>query len=141
CRIPSVAALGDTLFPAASLAAGFRADAAPDAHVLIRLRVLHPLLAILLGGYLSAVIWIVARIRPASAERKWGRVVSGFVLLQLGVGLANLFLLAPTALQLVHLLVADLLWIGTVLYTATALSAPRAAPLPRPLSPPSAASS
>ena len=119
----AVAALGDTLYPATSLAAGFRADAAPTAELLVRLRVLHPVLALLAGAYLSAMVWRVIRLRPASGESPWGRAVTSLVLLQLVVGLTNLLLLAPTALQLAHLLVADLLWIALVLFTVNALAA------------------
>lgn len=119
----AVAALGDTLFPSQSLAAGFRADASPTAHLLVRLRVLHPVLALLAGAYLSAMVWWVLRLRPSSGEGPWGRAVTTLVVVQLGVGLTNLLLLAPTALQLAHLLVADLLWISAVVFTASALAA------------------
>ena len=37
----------------------------------------------------------------------------------------NLVLLAPTWMQLVHLLMADALWIALVLLTAATLAAPR----------------
>lgn len=116
----AIAALGDTLFPSQTVAEGFRADLDPAAHFLVRLRVLHPVLAILAGIYLSMMVWAVGRKRPALMQGPWGRTVTGLVLLQLGVGLANLFLLAPTAMQLAHLLVADLLWIATVIFAAEA---------------------
>lgn len=125
----AIAALGDTLFPSGSLAEGLRADTTPGAHLLIRLRVLHPVLALLTGMYLSSMGWLLARARPASVQNPWSRVVRGLVVIQLGVGLTNLLLLAPTALQIVHLLVADLLWISLVVFSATALTAP---PLRRP---------
>ena len=117
----AIAALGDTLFPARSLAEGLRADLDPAAHYLIRLRVLHPVLAILAGIYLSGMVWAVGRARPAALTSRWGRAVTLLVLLQLVVGLTNLFLLAPTAVQLVHLLVADMLWIASVVFAADAL--------------------
>ena len=119
----AVTALGDTLFPPASLAAGFREDASPTAHFLIRLRVLHPVLALLTGFYLSVMVWQVWRVRPGAVETPWGRRLTTLVLVQLAVGLSNLLLRAPTALQLAHLLVADLLWLTLVLFTATALTA------------------
>ncbi len=59
------------------------------------------------------MVWAVGRLRPAGMQGPWGRAVTELVLLQLGIGLANLFLLAPTAVQLTHLLVADLLWVAT----------------------------
>jgi heme A synthase len=116
----AIAALGDTLFPSRTVAEGFRADADPAAHFLVRLRVLHPVLAILAGIYLSVMVWAVGRMRPALMQGPWGRAVTGLLLLQLGIGLANLFLLAPTAMQLTHLLVADALWIAAVLFAADA---------------------
>ena len=76
------------------------------------------MLAILAGVYLSVMVWAVERKRVTAMQWGWGRAVTGLVLLQLGVGLTNLFLLAPTALQLVHLLVADGLWIATVIFAA-----------------------
>ena len=114
----AIAALGDTLFPSQTVAEGFRADADPAAHLLVRLRVLHPVLAILAGVYLSLMVWAVQRKRVTAIPWGWGRAVTGLVLLQLGVGLTNLFLLAPTAMQLVHLLVADLLWITVVIFAS-----------------------
>lgn len=124
----AIAALGDTLFPSGSLAEGLRADRDAAAHFLVRLRVLHPVLALLTGVYLSVMVWLVARVRPASLQSPWPRAVSTLVLIQLLVGLTNLLLLAPTALQLVHLFVADLLWIALVLFAASALTAPLRAP-------------
>jgi heme A synthase len=126
----AITALGDTLFPSASLAEGLRADTTPTAHLLVRLRVLHPLLALLSAVYLGSMGWLLARLRPASIQSSWGRLLGGLVLIQLGVGLANLLLLAPTFLQILHLLIADLLWITLVVFSATALTAP---PSPRPI--------
>jgi len=122
----AVTALGDTLFPASSLAEGLRADTSPTAHLLIRLRVLHPAFALLTGLYLCVMVWAIGKQRPGADETSWARAVIGLVLLQLSLGLSNLLLLAPTAMQLAHLLVADLLWIATLVFGATALGvAPR----------------
>jgi len=120
----AVAALGDTLFPSSSLAEGLRADASPTAHLLVRLRVFHPVLAVLTGLYLSVMVWRVGRSRPGVLESRWTRLVPGTVLAQFGVGLTNLLLLAPVGLQLAHLLVADLLWIVMVRFAADALANP-----------------
>jgi cytochrome c oxidase assembly protein subunit 15 len=127
----AIAALGDTLFPSVSLAEGMRADADSTSHFLLRLRVLHPLLALLAGVYLSVMVWLLARVRPASLQSPWSRALSSLVLVQLGVGLTNLLLLAPTALQIVHLFVADLLWITLVIFAASALTAPPRDSAPR----------
>ena len=128
----AIAALGDTLFPTTSLAEGMRADADSTSHFLLRLRVFHPLLALLAGVYLSVMVWLLARLRPASLQSPWSRALSSLLLIQLGVGLTNLLLLAPTALQIVHLFVADLLWITMVIFSASALSAAPRDPAPLP---------
>jgi cytochrome c oxidase assembly protein subunit 15 len=47
---------------------------------------------------------------------------------QVALGFFNVILLAPLWLQLMHLLIADALWIGFVLLGADALTAGRAAP-------------
>lgn len=119
----AITALGDTLFPSASLAEGFRADTVPTSHFVVRLRVLHPVMALLTGAYLSSMGWLLARVRPESVQQPWSRALAGLVLIQLGLGLTNLLLLAPTVLQIAHLLVADLLWITLVIFSATALTA------------------
>lgn len=124
----AIAALGDTLFPASSLAEGFRQDVSETAHFLLRLRGLHPLLAIGVGALVVAVASAVARMRP-SAEAKRGAVLLGVLYaLQLAAGVINLVLLAPVWMQLIHLLLADLVWIFLVRLSAAGLAedAPRA---------------
>ena len=117
----SIAALGDTLFPARSFAEGYAQDFSPGAHLLLRLRIWHPVVAL---GATAAVLtsavsgWAVTK-RPST--RLLGLAVLGAVLTQLGLGVANVFLLAPVWLQLLHLLVADLLWVALVLLGASAL--------------------
>lgn len=109
----AIAALGDTLFPAASLAAGFAADASPTAHVLLRLRVFHPVLAVS-GAALT--MWAASRAaRLASAEvRQAALFVYIAVAVQVVGGFLNLALLAPTAMQLLHLFSADVVWLSLV---------------------------
>ncbi len=127
----AVTALGDTLFPAASLGEGVREDLSPTAHFLLRLRVLHPLLALGASFLVATAALGAARARPSSATRTLARAVISLIIAQLAIGLLNLALLAPVWLQLVHLLAADLLWIALVLLTATALALPRAEPAER----------
>lgn len=55
---------GNTLFPAESLAAGIRQDFSPVAPLLVRLRVIHPLLSVVTGAYLLYVAWLAARRSP-----------------------------------------------------------------------------
>ncbi len=109
----AVTALSDTLFPAQSLSAGFAADFSAGSHWLVKVRALHPLIAVIGGIYLAVV-----GLRNRSAA------VVSLVVLQICAGLLNFFLLAPVWMQIVHLLIADLLWIALVLMSAEALEAP-----------------
>ena len=113
-----IAALGDTLFPATSLAQGFSSDFSPAANFLVRLRVLHPMLAVLGGVYLVTAALLVALRRKDALIRTLAWLVSGFVLLQLALGVVNLVLLAPVWMQLTHLFSADLVWISFVILAA-----------------------
>jgi len=123
----AIAALGDTLFPARTLAEGFRQDAAAGAHLLLRLRVLHPLLAVGVATLLLATAATSSLLRPGRPVRRAAIALASLVVLQLVAGLLNLALLAPVWMQLVHLLLADAVWLATVLLGAAALAedAPR----------------
>ena len=132
----AVTALGDTLFPAGSLAAGLRQDLDASAHFLVRLRVIHPLLAVAVTGYLLALPQLAGGPRRSTGggvARRLGSAVSLLALVQLLVGAANVGLLAPLSLQLVHLLVADLLWIALVWFGAATLAEPAPATARAPL--------
>ena len=118
----AITALGDTLFPVSSLAEGIRQDLSPTAHFLIRLRVWHPLIAILVGFYLIFFSVLAALFRSSPANRKLAIAVSAIVVCQLIAGLINLLLLAPTWMQILHLLLADILWIAFVLFSASVVS-------------------
>jgi len=122
----AIAALGDTLFPATSLAAALRQDLSPTGHFLIRLRLLHPAVALLAAVVLLFAGWYAPRQRPGAASR-YGRWLSVLVVVQVLAGLANVALLAPVWLQVVHLLLADLTWITFVMLSASVLAEKRPA--------------
>lgn len=111
----AIAALGDTLFPATSFAEGVRQEMSSTAHFLLRLRILHPAISLLAGVYivLAALKVMKAKISPTATLIAWW--TWGLVFVQLIVGAVNVLLLAPVWMQLVHLLLADLLWIVLVL--------------------------
>jgi cytochrome c oxidase assembly protein subunit 15 len=125
----AVAALGDTLFPATSLAHALTQDLSPTSHLLLRLRVIHPTLAAIVA---LALIVIAPRLAIDGDDLRTG-AGSGLGLapgsrvallagVQAALGGLNVLLLAPVWLQLVHLLVADLLWISVVLLGAAVLA-------------------
>lgn len=118
----AVAALADTLFPAESIAQGFVDDFSAEANLLTRLRILHPVLAVVTAG----VLWWGSRALRAPAGARGGRLalsVGGLVAVQVGLGVLNVVLLTPVWLQMIHLAVADLLWIVWVLLSVEALTA------------------
>jgi len=118
----AIAALGDTLFPATTFADALRADMSATSHFLVRLRVLHPALAV------ATALGLIALVRrfPLAPGDARGRTASlavvALAVVQLVVGFVNVLLLAPVWLQLVHLLVADALWIALVLLSASTLA-------------------
>ncbi len=117
----AVAALGDTLFPTNSLIEGIREDLSPTSHLFLRLRLWHPVLAILGSGFLVWLASALVRHRPDTSTRALGLTLGVLVVVQICLGLLNVALLAPVWLQLVHLFVADATWIVLVLL---ALSSP-----------------
>ncbi len=116
----AVAALGDTLYPATSHADGLSATLSASSHILLRLRVLHPLIAVTAG-----VILMYAASRLIGVDDRPAQRLARAVVLLAGVqllgGLLNVLLLAPVWMQMVHLLVADLLWIAFVVFAARVL--------------------
>ena len=115
----AITALGDTLFPAGSLAAGLRQDASPATHIFLRLRVWHPLLALAVGVGVWWLAWKVRKAQPQPVVIKLAVAASALVAIQLTAGATNLLLLAPIWMQLIHLLLSDLLWIVLVLLAVT----------------------
>jgi heme a synthase len=110
----SLAALGDTLFPASSLRAAFAQDFAAGSPWLLRLRGVHPASAVVAAGF---VIWLVVQAKRSGAGRLAGLVLAllGF---QFALGVADVLLLAPVWMQILHLLGADLYWVALVLLAA-----------------------
>jgi cytochrome c oxidase assembly protein subunit 15 len=139
----SMAALGDTLFPAASLRAAYVQDFGAGAPWLLRLRLVHPVSALLAALF---VIWLIGRSRQADPHRLpeqepsrtfLARLVVLLLVLQFALGIADVLLLAPAWMQLVHLLGADLYWVALVLLAAETVwpdaaiaASPAAAPQP-----------
>lgn len=128
----AVTALGDTLFPAATRAEGTAMTFSPSAHLFVRLRIWHPALAVGVGAAVMALVLAVLRRHQRPVVRGCALTVVALYAAQLGIGAINVWLLAPIALQLAHLLVSDLIWIALVLLSAAALSC---APAPSRTSP------
>jgi len=117
-----VTALGDTLYPVAEVTDEAIGQLQPTAQLLVRLRVLHPFLAIAVGIYLvtAAAIVRILRPRPIVVRLALGLAITFSV--ELAVGMLNVALAAPVWLQLVHLGTAYAVWVNLVLLSAAALS-------------------
>ena len=110
----SLAALGDTLFPATSLRAAFLADIDPSSPWLLRLRGIHPASAVVAACFVG---WLVLRARREGLARQ-ANVLIVLLALQFVLGVADVLLLAPVWMQLLHLLGADLYWVTLVVLSA-----------------------
>ncbi len=121
----AIAALGDTLFPSTSLAEGFAADLSPTSHLFVKLRTFHPFVAVAGSGLLLMLVSAVRREKRAQPARKLATALNFMVFIQLAAGGINILLLAPVWMQLVHLLLADFLWIALVLTGAALAADPR----------------
>lgn len=116
-----ITALGDTL----ALTGGISPAESVMVAQLVALRIYHPLLAIGVGIILASSTWVVMTRRPGPETQRWGRSVIGLFGLELLIGAFNVALKAPVVMQVIHLLIADLLWIALVLLTASALATTR----------------
>lgn len=114
----SLAALGDTLYPAMSLSAALRQDFSQTGVWLVRWRWTHPIAACAACVFL---IWLV--VRAARQKAHWdnrGLAIGVLTLLaaQYVLGILDVLLLAPLWLQVLHLLGADVLWVALVVLAA-----------------------
>jgi len=121
----SLAALGDTLFPAASLGSALAQDFSATSGWLVRWRWTHPTIAFMASIFL---IWLM--VRAAQRSTHWdNRILSATVLLLLAgvyvLGVLDVVLLAPVWVQVAHLAAADSLWAALVVLTARLTLQPR----------------
>lgn len=99
-------------------AIGARNDALPPEHFLVRLQAFHPFLAVLMGVYLGILSVVIAMFRVTPIIRYGTAAVAATVFLQLIAGLVDTLLQAPVWMQIVHLLLADAVWIAYSLMLA-----------------------
>ncbi len=115
----SIAALAHMVFPAGTLAEGVARDFSPASNYLVRLRLLHPITAILTSVFLIFLTgWLAGQTGHEAGVKRWSNVLAILVLVQIAFGSATLLMLAPIVMQLGHLLLADLIWISYILLAA-----------------------
>ena len=108
----TIAALASTLFPSTSILDGIKADFSADSHWLIRYRIIHPALAIILAFTSLALLQnlkskIVNGLKSIS-------ILQILIICNICFGMLNIFTGPVSALKLMHLLIADLAWIAAV---------------------------
>lgn len=108
----SLAELGDTIYPSHSLRAALIADFSGHGSLLIRLRWLHPTLALIAGAF---ILWLVFGALRKPSLRPLGFTVIALLAVQYSLGITDVLTLAPTWVQLAHLCGADALWVAVVL--------------------------
>ncbi len=111
----AVTALGDTLFPTQpamgpELLAKIREDLGAGQHFLVRLRMIHPVVA----GLTALLVFGVMSYLQRRAPSRWALAAMATVAMQVGLGLLNVALAAPGWMQIAHLLTAQLLWVCVV---------------------------
>lgn len=108
----AVTALGDTLFPVqpaldGNLWARLRDDLSPSQHFLVRLRLIHPLVAVATALGMG-LLFLRLLLRGAGPLAQLGL---GLIATQVSLGLLNVALAAPPWMQIVHLLVSQCVWV------------------------------
>ena len=101
----AIASLATTLFPSLSLWEGIQRDFQENSHLFLKLRILHPLLALTLIGGLIYYFW----------EKGYSRLaleLSAGIL----IGIITLLTLSPTGLKISHLMIGHYVW-SRILYS------------------------
>lgn len=119
----SIAALSHMIFPSGTIAEGMAKDFSPTSNILLRLRLLHPITAILTGVFIIFLTgWLTKECGKDRLVVRWSNILSILVLAQIGFGSLTLLMLAPIIMQLGHLFFADTIWISYTLFAAHFLS-------------------
>jgi len=103
----AIAALAGTLFPTQSLWEGIVNDFSPDSHMFLRLRILHPALALSLSA-LFVYLFVNQDSNPEAQKAKHQTIVAFVIMVAFG-GL-TLINLSPLWMKVTHLALAHLLW-------------------------------
>ncbi len=118
-----LAALSGMLFPVETLAEGLKQDFSSSSHILLRLRLSHPILSVIFGVLLILFAnWLKSKDVENRQLKRFAQAMMVLILVQLGFGALTLISHAPILMQLGHLFLADAIWITFVLMIANFLS-------------------
>jgi heme A synthase len=111
----AITALGDTLFPAESLVEGLKQDVG-ESNFLLQLRVYHPLIALAIGLSLYIIHTNLLSTSKNKRLNTYFKYMASLFIIQIFLGVLNVILLAPIWMQIIHLLLADIIWIIFILW-------------------------
>ncbi len=106
-------ALADTLFAPESLGHGLAQDLDASSALIVRLRVVHPVVAVGVAMLLALYVW--RRLDDGVGNRA-GQAVLGLLTVQVALGVLHIALLTPLATALLHLAVAQALWVAFLFF-------------------------
>ena len=116
-------ALADTLFPVDTLLDGWHEELGAAPPFLVRIRAIHPIIAIV-GGLSILVLVRRPAFDPYGRARRQVAIVAALIFFQFLVGLINVAMATPVAIQVAHLFIADVLWVVFVLASTRVLFVP-----------------
>ena len=121
----AVTSLGDTIFPRDNSLQVISEGLSTTGHFLLRLRIWHPFIAVVASLILLAAALVLSEICERDEVRRRSRWLLLTVGAQLALGLVSVWLKAPTILAILHLLLADALWILALQLWFSALESPK----------------
>lgn len=123
----AISAMGKTAFnselaAAESFSERINMHLSPEAHPLLRGGISHPVLAFTITLLIFCLCGYVANARPDGKVKEWARITGSLLIIQTVLGVVNLLMSAPPAMQLIHLLLAIGNWLSLVMLTISVLS-------------------
>lgn len=100
-----IAALSNTVFPSSSVLEGLMSDLDPSSHMLLKLRIIHPILALLLTFTMIFILLKLYKSNPKYVGR-----LAIFISIGVVIGIITLVTLSPVYMKLIHLTVAHIIW-------------------------------
>lgn len=104
------ASLSTTLFPTTSLLQGIQNDFSESSHAILRLRISHPIFALLIGSMFAIYFYRRSLKSESSISKLHLRTSFSFVFAIL-FGMLTLLFLSPTWMKITHLGIAHVLWV------------------------------
>ena len=102
-----ITALSNTHFPSNSIIEGFLSDIDRSSHILLRIRVIHPIMAI---SFFVAILFMLKKLYKNFEYRIYAKHLTLALSIGVLVGILTLITLSPTYMKLVHLVVAHAIW-------------------------------